>query len=171
MARRLRKISYDGRRVLVRWEAPRKGDVDEHELASGDKPLPALQEALHALREHVAEICDLPAAWCNDLQIRGVSCSYAGDEETLGVTITCLKALESASSPLVLNTPHIPVEPFGDSPCLSEACEIAILTLEKEAFRYVDGHREQTDLFVKDEPVSPPAKTPSRKPPKKGRKS
>jgi len=162
MARRLRKLSYDGRKVLVRWEIPKKGDWEGYELDSPDAPAPSFSTALHALRTHIATICELPEKYCGDLDVRGVTCSYGGDKDTLSVTITALKHVKTANAPLVLNTPNLPAEPYNDSdddastPVLEEATEAAILALAAEAFRYLDGHRAQSDLFPTGPGAAPP---------------
>ncbi len=181
MARRLRKLSYDGHRVLVRWEIPKRGDFEGYELESPDAPAPSFIEALHGLRTHVATICELPEKYCADLDVRGMTCSYGGDKDTLSVTITALKHVQTATAPLVLNTPNLPAEPYNDTdesstPILEEATEAAVLLLASEAFRYLDGHRAQTDLFQGGpgaalppdaKPDTAPRKTPPTK--KKGR--
>lgn len=151
MSRRLRKLGYDGEKVRIRWDQPRGHERDEHELISKDKPAAELLDALRALRPHVAEICQLETAYCETLEIRSVSCSYGGDEEQLGVTITALKRLETARAPLVLNTPHLPTEPYSKTdttaPVLSVAAIAAVEACERAAWRYLEGHREQRDLF------------------------
>ena len=152
MARRIKKVSYDGHKVLVRWEIPKRGEFEGYELESPDVPAPSFLAALQALRTEIATICELPATWCADLDVRGVTCSYGGDKDTLSVTITALKHVATANAPLVLNTPNLPAEPYNDTddsstPVLEESTEAAVLALAAEACRYLEGHRAQSDLF------------------------
>src|SRR3990167_7830135 len=102
MARRLTKVKWDGKQVVIRFEDTRPNGTDEFELVCHDPPLPAFGAALKALRQHVEEITELPADYCENLEIRGVSLSYA-DAGGMGAVITCLKPLTTTRAPLVLN--------------------------------------------------------------------
>lgn len=153
MARRLRKLSYDGEKVLVRFEQTRlNGEPDEFETKCSDKPAPELIAALAALRSHVGHILELPPAYTEGLVVRGVSLGYGGETEVMGATITALRTLQTARAPLVLNTPFLPSAPYSETgdpgPLLPETCTDALRKVEAEAFRYVDGHRAQGDLFA-----------------------
>jgi hypothetical protein len=151
--RRVVKVSYDQKKVLVRYEQPRAGDADEFEIVCKDKPAPEFVAALVALRKHVAEICELGDLYCKDLEVRGASFSYAGEGEVMGATITALKKVTTARSPLVLNTPHLPSEPYTEddksgTPCLSDEAVGALDDLCLRALEYVDGKRAQVEMFA-----------------------
>ena len=151
--RRVKKVTYDGKRVLVRWEVPRVGaDPDEYEVVCKDPPAPRMVLALAALAAHVIDICELERAYVFGLDVRGASFSYGGEAEVMGATITALKKVSTARSPLTLNTPHLPSEPYteddkSDTPCLSEGAIEALEELAEAALDYVDGKRAQVELF------------------------
>lgn len=155
--RRVKKVSYDGKRVLVRYETPRPGgDPDEYEVACKDTPAPRLVLALAGLLVHVIDICELPRSYVLGLEVRGASFSYGGEAEVMGATITALKKVTTARSPLTLNTPHLPSEPYteddkSDTPCLSTGATDALEELAEAALDYVDGKRAQGTLFDEKE--------------------
>ena len=152
--RQLKKVCYDGKRVKVAYEIVRKaGEPDEFNLNCSDPPHPSLLASLAALKDAVREICGLPAPWCQGLLIRGVSFSWAGDDNMMGATITALKPLTTANAPLVINTPHLPAEPYskseGAKPPLLPDCAVGALDLLRAAaFDYVDGKRAQVEIFA-----------------------
>lgn len=149
--RDIRKVSWDGERVLVKWEVMQPKGVDEFQLSCVDAPATDLLDALAALRPRVAEICQLPEEYCASMEIRGVSFSYGGEGRVMGATITALKPLATANAPLVVNTPHLASESYSeDGPTdklLSTAAIVALEAVMVEALRYIDGHRAQRDLF------------------------
>ena len=64
----------------------------------------------------------------------------------MGAVITALITIESANSPVVINTPHLPSAQYsetGQSPLLSHKCTYALKQLLHEAERYIDGEREK----------------------------
>lgn len=151
--RRVSKVSYDGKLVLIRYQLLRKdGNVDEFEFKCHDQPAGPFKVALTSLREYIAEICQLPAEYCGDLEVRGCSYSYS-DDGIMGVTITALKPLRTANAPLVLNTPHLMSAPMDDNdvqPLLSADQVIALDEVRQRAIEYVDGQRAQLNLFAKE---------------------
>lgn len=152
MNRDVKKISWDGKRMTVRYEVPRAGGTDEYEMSCVDAPQASLKAALNALIPHVADICELPSVYCADLEVRGVSYSYGGDNRVLGATITALKHVGTANAPLVLNTPHLASEPYAEGgdedKLLSPEATEHLQTLAAETIKYVDGQREQLMLFA-----------------------
>jgi hypothetical protein len=158
--RRVTKVSYDGKRVKVQYQIPRaeKEEPDEFALVCNDRPAPTLLLALEGLRPHVAAICQLPAKYCEMMEVRGASFSFAGPDEIMGAVITALKSLPTARGPLVLNTPYLssaPMSETDEAPLLSPAAREALEEVAREGLRYVDGEREQGDLFrpLTEEPV------------------
>lgn len=153
---RFTKIKYDGAKVRIEYEVPRDDgrDATAYALVCVDSPLASFTDALLALREDVIGICELPPESADKLDVRGVSLTHTND--ILGACITALKKLKASDAPLVLNTPHLPEEPYGDSPSLTMTKEMAlrISILCDEASRYVDGERAQPSLFAEAEPVT-----------------
>lgn len=151
--RRVSKVNYDGKMVLVRYQLMRKdGNIDEFEFRCHDQPAGPFRVALSSLREYVAEICQLPPTYCADLDVRGCSYSYS-DDGIMGATITALKPLRTANAPLVLNTPHLMSAPTGENdvqPLLTPDQVIALDEVRQKALEFVDGQRAQLSLFSKE---------------------
>lgn len=104
--------------------------------------------ALDALKADVCTICELPEADAEKLKVRGVTVTNTND--VTGMVITALKSLKTAQSPLVLNTPHLTEEPYGeggDAPLLETSTLDRLHSLLLEAEGYVNGERAQATLF------------------------
>jgi hypothetical protein len=145
---RITKIKYDEKKVRLEYERAREeGDPDEFVLGCGDRPSRAFRDALQALAQDVNAICefDPPQA----LTVRGVSLSWTND--IMGACVTALKTLTTTNSPLVLTTPHLPSEPYGEGaggPVMTRPMIHRLEQLIDEARRYVlGGAREQGKLF------------------------
>ena len=152
--RRVTRVKYDGKRVTVHYEVPPGEEPDEYVVTCNARPAPSFLAALAALRTHVGTICELPVEYVERLDVRGASYSYGGKAEVMGATITALKSLTTARAPLVLNTPHLasaPMSETDEAPLLAPLAGTALETLAREALRYVDGHREQSEMF--DQPA------------------
>ncbi len=146
------KIKYDGSKMRIEYEVERgDSDPDEFALLSTDKPEPEFDSTLQALTQDVLAICELPAGDADKIKVRGVSLTYTNG--IMGACITALKTLETANAPLVLNTPHLPSEPYseGDALTLDPATVGRLSALVDRANRYVDGHRAQQSLFEDEE--------------------
>ena len=150
MSRRVLKLSYDRKKVDVRYEE----GSDEFEVISADGPAPRLVQALEALRPHVAAICELPAKYVADAEVRGVTFTYTKD--LLGATITALKKVGTSNSPFAIHTPFTPEsvasETDGPKVCLSEDATLALMEVQEAALDYVDGRRAQLSL-LEEEPA------------------
>jgi hypothetical protein len=113
------------------------------ELKSQDKPLQTLVLLMDSLVKFVSQICQLPDEYCKDAEIRSVSFSHTKD--ILGAVMTALIPLDSANSPVVINTPHLPSEQYsatGNSPILSKECVDTLILLQAEIEAYIKGDRE-----------------------------
>lgn len=145
------KIKYDDKepKVTLRWQETRKGgeEVLKHALDAKDRPEPEFVEALQAFVAEVCRLLALPQDYGQGMTVRGVSINHE-DDGRRGLVVTVLKALEDANSPLVLNTPHLREYDNEESGVFASSGMIRRLDeLEKRAQRYLDGHREQGDLF------------------------
>lgn len=155
MERRLRKLKLgkDGKVELAfQQRAEPERPWDDFAMTCNDAPRPEMATALQALVPDLLDICELPEDYRSGLTIASVSLSYGGDEETMGAVMTGLKALCTARAPLVLNSPHLPSEPYSDGadePTLPAETVAKLATVEGEAFLYVDGDRAQGSLFAK----------------------
>lgn len=150
---RFTKIKFDRSKVKLEWDEPNpnKPEPDTFSLTSTDKPAPEFENALNDLRKHVEEICELPDGYCKDSEIRGVSFSYGGDQQIMGATISCMKTLKTANSPLTINTPYLPSDDYsGNNPntlLLSVECIADLEKLINCAENYINGIRKQESLF------------------------
>ncbi|HUS46124.1 MAG TPA: hypothetical protein VM219_08875 [Phycisphaerae bacterium] len=167
--RRVVKVKDRKGKIEVAYELERTGDdPDQVTVRCGDAPHPEFRKALDDLRPHVAEICELSKAWSQNLDICGVSLSYAEDangDPVLGATITAMKPLGASHGPLVINTPHKPERPYsgqGDDSeefCLSGECAEVLEEVIRQALAYVDGRRAQGMFgFAAEEPEAVGAK-------------
>jgi hypothetical protein len=161
---RFTKVKYDGSKVRIEYEVPRKdgGDADAYTLVSIDAPAPEFIAALAAMRQDVIDICELDPSCGDKLEVRGVTITHTND--VLGACVTAIKKLKTANAPLVLNTPHLPeVSYSGDDngePLMTTAMGDRLSALFIEAQRYVDGERAQASLFdaeAKSTPEPEPA--------------
>ena len=148
---RITKVKYDGAKVRIEYEKKRPDEqYDEFTLSSLDSPTQPFRDALNALAMDVVGICELDAESLDKLTVRGVSFTYTND--ILGACITALKRLKTSNAPLVLNTPHLPEEAYGEgdssTPVLDTATVDRLHELALAAERYIEGERAQGDLFV-----------------------
>src|SRR3990167_11028779 len=157
---RFNKIKFDSEKQkwAFLYEIMRSGGTsDEFSIASKDEPRQALKDCLDGLKKFGIEICELPDDWKSRLTIKGVSFSYAGENDVMGVTITALAELEHSNSPLVLNTPHKIAEFYGETgdekQLMPEGLAEILDELQEEAEKYVNGERA-APLFEQAEATS-----------------
>jgi phage terminase small subunit len=72
----------------------------------------------------------------------------------MGAGVTALVSLKTCNAPLVINTPHLPREPYVEDdeecPVMEAHWAAAIEAVLIEAERYLDGKRAQGSLFKAD---------------------
>jgi hypothetical protein len=109
---------------------------------------------MDSLGPHVKTICEVGTAWDDKkITVSGISVSSTGG--IMGAVITAQVKLDSSQSPLNINTPHKPEEPYSeggsDEYCLHPNAIRAIQYLLSEAKGYLDGKRAQQSIdFDKD---------------------
>ena len=148
------KIKYDDNkgRVTVKYQIP--NGTDEPDLYTVDvreEPHDDFKRALDVLDQDVVAICEQPANALVD--VRSVTLTWK--DEIMGAVITGLRTLNSARSPLVLNTPHKTVEPYNpeeedDVGLLPESTVERLEDLIHEAKAFLAGKRApkaQTEAF------------------------
>lgn len=148
---RIRKIKL-AEKVKIEYEVLECDKVkEEYSLTSIDKPLPSFAEAMQVLARSVVEICELPDEDINHITVSGVSFSCGGEKQVMGAVITAQKKLKKTDAPLNLNTPHKTEEPYGEtgsaSQLLDDETVDKLYTVIKEAMRYIEGERQQGELF------------------------
>lgn len=152
--RKLLKVRIDADGVLVKYQEA-KGENAKTEtvtLEAEDPPLPELERALSSMAEHLCAICELPADWVEDIEVRSVTVTYT--EAATGLVITGLRSLDGSSAPLILNSPHFTDAPYsetdqGGKGIYSADCGRDLNELARAAFAYVDGKRGQLQLDLR----------------------
>jgi hypothetical protein len=146
---RFTKIKFDGTRMRLEYEVIRRGggDPDEYSLQCADLPLVDFRNALRALVDDVCVICEFPTSEASKVKVLGCSITYK--DGILGAVLTATKDLMTSPAPLILNTPHLPEKPYGESggSMLPANTVRRVRALCVEAQRYLDGDREQGSLF------------------------
>lgn len=153
--KKIKKTSDD--KIHIEYEKKNElGGWDEYSMKSAEEPHPSFERALDDLAPHVETVCEMPEGdyQAHSYKVRGVSFSYGGQLDTKGVTITAARTLLHSNSPLVLNTPHMIEEPYGEgsdeTQVMSSDMLIDIGRLENEARDYMDGKRAQMDMFAEE---------------------
>lgn len=142
--RTINKIKLNDKQVVIDYTLkPANGDNIDCTLKSYETPLDSFRDAMQYLREYIEPICELPEGYCKDAVVRGVTLVSEG------AVMTVLVPLESANAPLVINTPFLPRKAESDAPRLPEECVRQLDRLAVEAYRYLDGERQnvQDSLF------------------------
>lgn len=139
--------------VRLEWAVERVNDAgetvtDERTLRSTDAPRGSFWGALQDLVPAVLDACMLDEGLAAEeredlgdaITVRGVTLKDLDEGE--GVTITALRELDWAPSPLVLNTPFALA-----STVPTDELEAKLEALRMEAVAYARGKRNQPDLF------------------------
>jgi hypothetical protein len=133
--RTLLKFKTSDEGCLVKYEQSRDGgEPDTITLESMDGPAAGLMAALKGMAVHLLSICEMPMAMEKDITIIGVTITH-NEETGRGIVITGLRKLKRSDAPLVLNSPH--------TTDFNHLCAESLEELEKQAFAYVDGTRQQ----------------------------
>ena len=122
---------------------------DEKDIKFIDIPLSSFPAAMAALIPPALELLEVPADYDDNMTATGIS--FSDTDGIMGAIVTLQKELAGAHSPLVLNTPHLAEEPYGDSgddSCLLPGELVdALQACISEAERYIQGERAQMDMF------------------------
>jgi hypothetical protein len=130
---------------------------DEYSFTCSEKARPEFYKTLEDLREHVLDMCELPANYLDRITVRGVSYSYGGEAEVMGATISASMRLDNSYQALNINTPHKasamynPDTPDDEMQLLSEDCIEVLSELQYECEKYIKGDRAQGSLFSEGE--------------------
>lgn len=139
MAEHILKFSYSDRsgEVVVKRHVPREDAFDTITLESNDEPATVLKRALQDLAPYVCRLCEFPAAWEDEITVRGVTIKPEPGADP-GLTITALRRLKHSDTPLVINTP------FSKA---SGVLSMALDQLTEKALTYAKGGmRAQKEL-------------------------
>lgn len=139
------KVKYKGAGVDVQWRtSPKDGESIVHELSSDEAPEPEFIEAMRDLTEPLLRLFGLPQEWGIDFVPQTVTVKY--EDDGWGIVVTSLKKLPGINAPVVLNTPYL-AERGDTTDEIPGDLERAVNAVLFRAERYVNGHREQADLF------------------------
>lgn len=144
------KLEKDGKVKLEFFEEKQNGgDPDEHTFVSSDRPNPSFPNSMLRLRKAVCEICELPTTddFIRSIEVRGLSISHS-ERDGMGITITALRNLEHSDCPLVLNTPHKTEDGENPKRIMPSWAFNECMVVMEEAQAYLEGDREQIDLFA-----------------------
>lgn len=148
------KVTKENKIMMVYEVRNQKGIfTDEYSFTCSEEARPEFYTAMENLREHVIDMCELPADYIDRIRVRGVSFSYGGGNDTMGATISAAMSLENSYSALNLLTPHKasemynPNTPDDEKQLLTGDCIDALLALQAECIRYIEGERAQGSLF------------------------
>ena len=142
------KIKWNKGEVQLTWTTEKGKDAVRHELTSADLPAPELEGAFNALIAPVLKLLELPPEYRTGMRAVSVSITRQIDDNR-GAVVTCLKEIDGATSPLVLNTPYVPELPNGEGgPSMPGDLRDAIYEVEVQAERYANGQRAQQEMFA-----------------------
>ena len=140
---KIMKVKLGGAKIEMKWSC---SNGDELEAKFTEEARPELGAAMSGLVGPCLELLELPEWYGDGLRASGLSLSYA--DGVMGATVTLQKTLKDAPAPLIMNTPHLPQEPYSDGgACLPGELSDAIELVVDEAKRYLQGERRQMDLF------------------------
>lgn len=148
MPLRFSAIKQQGEKVSLTWDLSVQGDIEATGSIKGaeDPPAPEFTEALQAFVGDVVSLCEEPSGSEDQITVTKLSISRDKDGRT-GLIITATKKVEGGS--VTLNTP-LRREPAEGSPAehvLGDDLMVKIREAEEQATKYVQGHRQQRDMF------------------------
>ena len=150
---RFKKVRWDQKAVTLIWTTESGTETHEHDLTSKQAPHGDLDDALQALAGDVVNVCEMDLD-LDTLRVQSVSLSFSEKTGVRGAVVTALKPVKIASSPVVLNTPHLTESGDNDKGVMPPSMWRRVLTIEDEARAYLDGKRApnpQLDAFTKGE--------------------
>ena len=141
-------------KVHLSWELTSHGqnDIAQATLTSEDEPLSEFIEALDAFKDDVLCLLELPKKYEDGLEVTKLAINREADDGRIGLVITAVKSLGCGS--LVLNTPHLRERTEEGDPGEGHLTSVQfdrIHAIEEAAERFVNGQRQQVDMFDHDE--------------------
>lgn len=138
---RFTKIKYNGKTITLNLLIPDQDEAAKLTYENDDVPDPAFQGAMQDLYGTFCELLELPDAYAEKLEIRGVTMKWENlkDERPESVLISAVRYTDQNGA-ASLNTPN----------CKAFSTEAAQLVwrLHEEAEGYLLGKRATLDLFA-----------------------
>lgn len=155
---------------IKQWDKSQNGEVVNHVeihysegvkniiLHDTRKASPEFYKLFKELSPHVCNICEFANHEAERTIVTGVSISY--DESPEGdeiqrIIFTARRKLVATSKPLIFNTPLMCSTHTDKAQELSAECFGIVEALSAEAAEYIEGKREQLDLFDGNEEENP----------------
>ncbi|MDZ7711738.1 MAG: hypothetical protein U5L06_00795 [Rhodovibrio sp.] len=160
-AMKVTKVKHAKGDVEIRWTAEEGlSSTRETKLKCTDTPRNSFSEVFQGFKPLAGRLLELPESWLDEASVIGVSINHESDERR-GLVVTLQRSVESANSPVTLNTPHVREQLPGDDdnqPWMDGDLVEQIEQMDREAQAYVNGDRQQGDMFAggqgDDKPVA-----------------
>jgi len=143
-------------RIAIKWivfSGEEGQDVFEHEIKCPDAPKESFDVALQNLKAHALVLCELPNGEIGKISVTGMEIQRKGDHQVIGASLYVTRTLERSSTNMSFSTPLKYVDKVTDGPdkgdVFSKEAAKAVKTMIKEAEKYVEGKRLQTNAFDK----------------------
>lgn len=148
------RISVTKKGVNLAYEKADEHKSEETVAKSSEQPLSTFVDALQSFTPFVIDLLEIPEEWRANLTVTTLNLSEDKNGYR-GLIVTATRPVPKAyDRPLVLNTPLVRE---GSDEASDEACTLPdevlelIGLVETEAVRYLNGEREQRELFNKSE--------------------
>ena len=151
---RIKKLRADEKKIVLSYEKESvPGQLDDYSVTFHDKAVPSFYKSLDNLKGDVVSLCEFRKELEERIKVTGVTFSYDGETDIMGATIVAQVKLKNSTSPLNVATPH-KVSELKDGKgnkkaLLTEGCVTLLEKVKEECVSYIDGKREQTNLFDK----------------------
>lgn len=146
-------------RIQVKWtvfSGEDGQDVFENEIKCPDAPKESFDVAIQNLKTHALELCELPQGEIGRIAVTGMEIQRKGDHQVIGASLLLTRSLKKSSTKLSFSTPLKYVDKVTDGPdkgdVFSKEAAKAVKTMIKEAEKYVEGKRLQTNAFDNNQP-------------------
>ncbi len=142
--------------ITLEWDETneRTKSIDSHRVTSEEAPLEGFLESFIEMKAHLNTLCEFPGEEASKLTL--LSVSIVEKEGTLSVVLAGIRKLEGAKAGLALKTPLYSYSTAQDDTregdlknVMPEDCYLSLLELQKQCVVYIDGDRQQLNLFEK----------------------
>jgi len=143
--------------LQITWNIPSdvEGEFETISRKFHGQADPELFLILENLRRDVLEIDELTEINETNIEINSILFSYSGENKIMGAIFHFYRKLvETPGSKILIPTPKKFVEPINDAleptNVFTENCAERVLALSEEIVKYIEGKRQQKDLFEEE---------------------